>query len=263
VVRLYAYMIVLPLMLSSFPAAGQTDQAQHERHKQAAYAAFEVGRYDEAIDHFERAYRLKRDPRLLYNLGLAYYRRHELGRSAPDLRQARNLFKRFLQLVPVPAAGAPDRGKVLDARRYARKYLQKIELLSPPQSLPTSAPASLPTSMPSAARDESTTQTQQQEPAVVQASKQQERRDAGYAHWLLYALAGSAGVAAGVTGGLALGADHTSDDLARAGDVQANAEAGRARDLAIATDVLIGTAVVAAAVAVVLHLRSRSRSRSQ
>jgi tetratricopeptide (TPR) repeat protein len=242
VASLIALLIVCPLALADEP----TDE--HKREKDAAYAAFELGRYDEAIGHFEKAYRLKRDPRLLYNLGLAYYRRHELSSSAADLRQAQNLFRRFLQLVPEPDARAPDRQKVLDARRWARRYLKKIELLSP-QTQPTSSPTSMAASLPVIPRRDP---PKTEPPRAPHETPQ--KRDRRYAHWVLYALAGSTGAAAAVTGGLALHADHSSDDLASAGDRRANDEAERARGFGVATDVLIGTAVVSAAAAVVLHL---------
>lgn len=260
VTRLIAHLFFLLVMALSTTAICQTEQqVRHEQHKEAAYAAFEVGRYDEAIDQFEQAYRIKRDPRLLYNIGLAYYRRHELRGSPSDLRQARNLFRRFLQLVPPPEADAPDRQKVRDARRYARQYVKRLESLpiqpqTQPATLPSSMPSSLPSSLPAAARHEPDLRAAQPDPATARV---QEKPGPSPAHWLLYALAGASGAAAAVTGGLALRADHNSDDLARLGDSGANAEADRSRNLALATDVLIGAAVVSAVTAVVLHLRSR------
>jgi tetratricopeptide (TPR) repeat protein len=99
----------------------------HQAQKDAAYAAFELGKYGEAITQFEHAYRLKRDPRLLYNIALAYFRRYELYRRAPDLQQARNLFRRFLLLVPLPEARSPKREQVRKARQFSQSYLTRIE----------------------------------------------------------------------------------------------------------------------------------------
>jgi tetratricopeptide (TPR) repeat protein len=245
-------IVTLVTLLVASGASARDQRREAERHKQSAYDAFERGRYEEAAQQFELSYRLKPDPRLLYNLGLAYFRLYEFSRKASDLAQARKSFRSFLELVPLPPRGR-GRKKVATARRLAKRYLARIAALTPPapeQPTPAAAPAALPPAsgpaMPPLVPDRQPRQT-----------PRSDRR--GVVHWVLYGLAGAAGAAAAVTGGLALAADRESDDLAAMGDRAANSSAERSRALAIGTDVLIGTAVLSAAVGLVLHLRAGRR----
>jgi hypothetical protein len=119
------------------------------RYIDEAHKAFEIGRYGEAIKAFEKAYSARRDPRLLYNLALSYYKRFELKNERTDLVQARDLFQRFLALVsPSSAKTRSERGKLIKVRRLAKEYLAAIEDESKRQGSPQSRPASQPTSAP-------------------------------------------------------------------------------------------------------------------
>jgi tetratricopeptide (TPR) repeat protein len=275
----WAIWSLLVLYPSLAAGAERPSGIRHRQHKQAAYAAFELGKYSEAIEQFEQAYRLKRDPRLLYNIGLAYFRRFELFARIADLHQARHLFRRFLLLVPLPARGR-DREPIRQARRYSSSYLKRIEVTLarqraghqpsatrpvPPQSQPARRSASLLRANDDQvlSRDEAERVASTAGSGSAELASPGDRPDAeppdsgdrsGYAHWLLYGLAGSLAVAAGVTGGLALAADQRSDTLAADADLAAADEANRSDRLALATDILIGSAVISAAAAVVLHL---------
>lgn len=66
-----------------------------KRHHEKALKAFDVGRFDEAITEWQRAYDLDPRPRVLYNLARCYQQRGEINRSTADLRQARHLYSRF------------------------------------------------------------------------------------------------------------------------------------------------------------------------
>lgn len=238
------------LLLGSFAHA-----QSHAAHKKAAYAAFELGRYSEAISEFEKAYALKRDPRLLYNLGLAYYRRYELHGAAPDIQQARHLFRRFLLFVPPPRRGA-DRQRILAARSYAEEFLRKIEAALRQKPRPMSQPASKPTLPQRNATPRATplaTSTPTSVPTPLPDRPRPPRRGP-LAPWVLYGVAVAAGAAAGITGAMALAADGRSDDLAADANPKANAEAARAKDLALATDLLLGGAILSALTGVALHL---------
>jgi tetratricopeptide (TPR) repeat protein len=246
-----------PAVVLLCAASVEAANGSHHERKAAGYAAFEVGRYTDAIGHFEAAYRLKRDPRLLYNLGLAYYRRAELTQEAADLRQARNLFRRFLALVPAGRRGA-DAKKVAAARRFASRYLREIDealsVVGRPPTRTRPATTDTPTTPPPTVARPKAAPLLPLVPAVDEPPRKQK---ASSAHWWLYGLAGLAGTAAAITGGLALGADASSDDLAARGDPEANAVAGRSRHLAASTDVLLGVAVATAVVGAVLHYRAR------
>jgi tetratricopeptide (TPR) repeat protein len=61
----------------------------------------QIGRYEDAVEEFRRAYELRADPRLLYEIAEAYRR---LGAG----QQARFYYDRYLSTVP----DAPDRAEV-------------------------------------------------------------------------------------------------------------------------------------------------------
>ena len=61
----------------------------------------QIGRYEDAVEEFRRAYELRADPRLLYEIAEAYRR---LGAS----KQAHFYYDRYLAMVP----DAPDRAEV-------------------------------------------------------------------------------------------------------------------------------------------------------
>jgi tetratricopeptide (TPR) repeat protein len=237
-------------------AAARADVANtHQAQKDAAYAAFELGKYGEAITQFEHAYRLKRDPRLLYNIALAYFRRYELYRRAPDLQQARNLFRRFLLLVPLPEARSPKREQVRKARQFSQSYLTRIEEVLAKAKSTAQQPASRPQysktdsrqAAPGDPKRKPNTEPAKTEPAPTGRSR---------LHWVFYGLAAATGVAAAITGGLALHEDGRSDDLAKESDPAADAAADRSERYALATDILAGAAIASAVVAVILHVRT-------
>lgn len=67
--------------------------AEARAHYMAGQLAFDQGRFDNALDAFQRAYSLSQRPELLYNIGSA----------ADRLRQdavALDAFERYLELVP-------------------------------------------------------------------------------------------------------------------------------------------------------------------
>jgi tetratricopeptide (TPR) repeat protein len=230
--------LLLLLLVSLWPGTARTQPAgDFDRHKEAGFSAFELGHYSEAIVSFSRAYVLKRDPRLLYNLGLAYLKRYELKNAGDDLRKARDMFSHFLELVS-PSAYPGDEFRIKKVQVLARTYLRSIErklkFLPDPRPPPAGGP---------------------REPAPPPPPE----RQGPALHWLLYSGAIAFGVAAAITGGLALNANSEAEDLAGAHEGKLNHEAAdRADRLALTTDILIGTAGAALVAAAVIQLWPRS-----
>jgi tetratricopeptide (TPR) repeat protein len=226
----------LLLLLCLWPAAARA--GDFDRHKEAGFSAFELGHYSKAIVSFSRAYVIKRDPRLLYNLGLAYLKRFELKSASDDLRKARDMFSHFLELVS-PNAYPGDEARIKKVQVLARTYLRSIErrlkLLPDPRPPPDDGPT---------------------EPVVAP----QDRRGPTV-HWLLYSSAVTFSVAAAITGGLALNASSEAEDLADVHEGELNHDAAdRADRLAITTDVLVGIAAASLVAAVVVQLWPDHRS---
>lgn len=71
--------------------------------------AYWLGDFNLAVDRFEAAYAASRLPALLYNVGLAYLRRHELSRDARDLHRAGAVLRNYaIELEKDPSLGQAD-----------------------------------------------------------------------------------------------------------------------------------------------------------
>lgn len=80
------------------PPAAEGDAAiDPQQLFRAGEEAYWLGDFDLAIERFEAAYAASRVPGMLYNVGLAYYRRSEVSRSLADLERARVVFTNYLQ----------------------------------------------------------------------------------------------------------------------------------------------------------------------
>ena len=246
---------LLILLLGTGSLHGNQLQREANRLKESGYNAFEIGHYGKAIAAFERSYAIWRNPKILYNLALAYLRRYELKSQVTDLRQAQRIFSRFLTLVPNQQG--PSGKPIRRARAYAKRFLAEISrTIAAIPSRPT--PSSQPTASGSAA---------------VRPKKKPARRaaiepaDGGaqigtWHHWLAYGLgAVSLGVAL-TTGILAKRADHRSDDQAAAGQsTAASNSASAARRLAVTTDIALGLGIASLVTGGVLHYRFLRRAR--
>ena len=108
------------------PAAGQGPgapaedaKARGERLFEEASAAYNLGKFDEAIAKFEGAYELLKAPSLLYNLGQAHVRAHELDGDVGHLRRARALYDNFIKIREAggeSTGDAKERMAALDAK---------------------------------------------------------------------------------------------------------------------------------------------------
>jgi tetratricopeptide (TPR) repeat protein len=69
-----------------------------ERAKQlheSATRKFDLGKFDDAVKDWSRAYELDAHPQFLYNIGNAYRRKGEIEHNAEDLRRAQHFYRRF------------------------------------------------------------------------------------------------------------------------------------------------------------------------
>jgi hypothetical protein len=270
---LWLLLWTLPASALAQPRADREVDREVDRHKEAAHTAFELGHYSKAIANYESAYRLKRDPRLLYNIALAYWKRHQVERQPGDLLKARDLFRRFLALVsPAAPRYAAQRSTLRKVRRLARDYLAEIDQLvaaspqrpetRPPTSPATSQPASAP-ARPARPRSAARTAPPPRPvPGEALPRTPEDRPPEARRRWLpwtLYAAAGTLALAATVTGALALRTEEENHDLAAARDPAANSAADRADALALATDLLLGAALAAGTAGLITHLLGRTR----
>lgn len=94
---LVAGSFALSVMTGARPAAADPprseDTAEAKTLFDAGSRAFDLGQYDQAIDHFEKAYRLSGAPALLLNIAQAH-------RLAGHCGEAARFYKRFLEKNP-------------------------------------------------------------------------------------------------------------------------------------------------------------------
>jgi tetratricopeptide (TPR) repeat protein len=97
---------------------------------------YKLGRYDEAVAEYRRAYELRADPKFLYHIARCY---RELGAS----EQALFYYERYLAVAPA----APERDEVLDRiaeiealrARPARARTRPILIADQPPKAPTAS----------------------------------------------------------------------------------------------------------------------------
>jgi len=141
-----ALIVVTLLSLSSLAWAKETNTAKE--HYLKGTRAFELGAYDEAIEEYAAAYRIKDDPALLYNLGQA----HRLAGHAVD---ALRFYKLFLAKVPeTPARGEVEQ-KIVELQKLVDQQ-QKTRNIPPDSVKPPEPPTT------------STTETTPPPPEVTQ-----------------------------------------------------------------------------------------------
>jgi hypothetical protein len=113
------------------PTAG--DEAKARNHYQEAMTAYDLGRFDQAIESFTRAHQLDPAPILLFNIAQSY-------RKKGDREQALSFYRRYLETHPEPATRAR-----VDAHIQELERPPAAPLSTAPAAPPAARPAALPT----------------------------------------------------------------------------------------------------------------------
>jgi tetratricopeptide (TPR) repeat protein len=138
--------IVVMLLLALAPAArGQTADSAEQRslaHYQKGVTAYDLGKFDEAVEEFQKAYEIRPTAAYLYNIAQAY-------RQKGDAARAVFFYRRYLQKAPDAKNREVVEKRIGELEELARK--QEESKSSPPNSLEgdkgeTSEPAPAPAS---------------------------------------------------------------------------------------------------------------------
>jgi tetratricopeptide (TPR) repeat protein len=134
------------LVLAPAARAGELTPSQKLEMKQLyekATRAYDVGKYNEAIEDYQKAYEIGGDPPMLYNIAQAY-------RLNDQPSEAVRFYRRYLQRAP----GARNREdverkiadleKTIEDRRKAAAAATPPPVTAPPISTPTPPPAPAP-----------------------------------------------------------------------------------------------------------------------
>jgi tetratricopeptide (TPR) repeat protein len=130
-------LLSLSVLLTASPARAQAPSPEEEarQHFERGTTAYNLGRFEDAIADYRRAYEVKGDPAFLFNIAQAY---HQLG--VDD--QALFFYKRYLASHPEPPNRAEVQARItaLEPRVAARASLPPEERPPPATLLPPRAP---------------------------------------------------------------------------------------------------------------------------
>jgi tetratricopeptide (TPR) repeat protein len=135
----HAIVLVASLLAAAFivasPRAAQAQMTQAQKdevklHYQRATRAYDLQKYTEAIDEYQKAYEISGDPPMLYNIAQAY-------RLADQPGEAARYYRRFLQRMPNAKNRDDVERKIADQEKLAEQR-KKVEPVAPPP--PTKPP---------------------------------------------------------------------------------------------------------------------------
>ena len=131
-----ALLVALLVVALPAPARAQMTQAQKDEvklHYQRATRAYDLQKYLEAIDEYQKAYEISGDPPMLYNIAQAY-------RLADQPAEAVRYYRRFLQRMPNARNREDVERKIADQEKLAEQR-RKVEPVTPqPSTTPTKPP---------------------------------------------------------------------------------------------------------------------------
>lgn len=214
---------------SQVPSQQVPDRIQRARASYDAGAeAFEAGRFSAALDHFSEAYELSSRAELLYNIGAAHDR---LGRRESAIRN----YTEYLEALPDASNRAYTQARVEILQRELDEQVARDEAVRLAEE--------------ARVQEARTQEMTPPAPAAPSGSP-------SVAGIVLLAGAGVAGAAAATTGVLALAQRDDLDERCTSAlcTQDAQGDIDRLRRFSIATDVLIGVAVIAAATGIVLFV---------
>src|SRR3954471_11669327 len=139
---------MVTVVAAAFTVAGRAQAAPVENAAARAASSegernFQLGKFDAAIDAYERAFGLDPQPAFLFNIALSHRRQYEIDGQIDHLARARELYRNYLRLEPQAANRAgvekliSDLAAKIDA---ARGRPEPPAALAPPVS-PEPAPA--------------------------------------------------------------------------------------------------------------------------
>jgi len=137
--------VVVALAAGAARAQLSAEQKQEMRqHYEKATRAYDIEKYGEAVDEYQKAYEIGGDPAMLYNIAQAY----RLNKQLPD---ALHFYRRYLQRSPNARNREDVERKIndleqsIEAKRKADEAAAAAaRLRAPPQVTPAPRPAVLP-----------------------------------------------------------------------------------------------------------------------
>ena len=131
-VFLPALALTIAIAWSSHADAAQLTPQQKEEvklHYQRATRAYDLQKYQEAIEEYQKAYEISGDPPMLYNIGQAY-------RLADQPSEAVRYYRRFLQRMPNARNREDVERKIADQEKLIEERRKAAAAVAPPPPPP-------------------------------------------------------------------------------------------------------------------------------
>ena len=123
--------VSLGIVLSARTAcAADASTEEARQHFLKGQQLFDVGRWDDAAEEFEKAYATRSDPIFIYNMAQAYRRKG-------DAKRALDLYKNYL----IKAPKSPQRVEVEERIRALQKQIEEAEYAVKPVAQPPTFPS--------------------------------------------------------------------------------------------------------------------------
>lgn len=132
--RLVELLLIFGLLLSFCPLA-QADQREALKHYQQGRKAYDLGRFEPAIEHFSKAYEAEAAPEFLFNIAQAH---RQLGRC----RKALFFYRRYLRLAPDSVQAPQVRLRIEDLESTCPKAVAPQPTASQTSTTPPHSAAS-------------------------------------------------------------------------------------------------------------------------
>jgi tetratricopeptide (TPR) repeat protein len=124
--RLRSAVLALSFLLAFRSLGFAEERAEMREHFRKGTQAFDLGQFDEAIAEYGKAYRIKEDPALLYNLGQAH-------RAAGHTAEALHFYKVYLHRSVHPQNRAEVEAKIAQLQEVVDQ--QRRALAIPPETV--------------------------------------------------------------------------------------------------------------------------------
>ena len=208
---------------------------------QAGAIAFDQGRFQNALDSFQRAYALSKRPQLLFNIGVVS------DRLRLD-EQALQSFEQYLQLVPDGAEAANVRARIEVLRKTISERTQPAAAGAAPQAAQAAEPAPAAGQTPQAQTEPAPAAS----PIVAATDEPAESSSSSLVGWML--VGGGAAVAIGGGVLLVIGQSHRgkiedAEEGTEWADVEKYDDANTFTGVGVA---LLGVGVAGAVIGIVL-----------
>src|SRR5262245_16920640 len=92
-------LVASPRLWANNRQGGESDdEAKAHKVYSEGEASYRLGKYEQAAQKFEEAYRLSKAPNLLFDAAQAYRRVYEQSKKTEHARQAQQLYRNFLNV---------------------------------------------------------------------------------------------------------------------------------------------------------------------